>query len=206
MTVNESENMSEFKFSCAYCGQHIQCDAHWSGHETECPICHRMLVVPSLEIAALPMAQAVPPVRDTAASAPQGPHSLAQMVPPSLPARIPLLVRIYGIITMILGILGVVVMALFFVLRPPIGAWGVAIVGVFLLLMFVVVRIGGGLRRGQRQAVYGFCLLALIEVAFRVYLFAATGATLHLCFLAMALGVFYLPPLVSAFRHWAAFA
>jgi hypothetical protein len=77
--------------------------------------------------------------------------------------------------------------------------------GVAILLMVVVFRIGKGMRLGERQAVYGFCLLALIEVAFRLLSFALKPNTQHLWYLTFALALFYIPPVVSAFRHWAAF-
>lgn len=38
--------MSEFKFACPVCGQHITCDARSSGTQMECPTCFRKLVVP----------------------------------------------------------------------------------------------------------------------------------------------------------------
>ncbi len=44
--------MSEFKFSCPRCGQHILCDAPWSGREINCPACQQPLVVPRLGPAA----------------------------------------------------------------------------------------------------------------------------------------------------------
>jgi hypothetical protein len=40
--------MSEFKFSCPNCGQHIQGDERWSGRQINCPACQQPLVVPSL--------------------------------------------------------------------------------------------------------------------------------------------------------------
>ncbi len=40
--------MSEFKFSCPQCGQHILCDTEWGGREINCPACQQTLVVPSL--------------------------------------------------------------------------------------------------------------------------------------------------------------
>ncbi len=39
--------MSEFKFSCPHCGQHLQGDPLWSGREINCPVCQRILLVPS---------------------------------------------------------------------------------------------------------------------------------------------------------------
>jgi hypothetical protein len=38
--------MSEFKFACPVCGQHITCDSAESGSQMECPTCYRKLVVP----------------------------------------------------------------------------------------------------------------------------------------------------------------
>ena len=38
--------MSEFKFACPVCGQHITCDAGSSGSQMACPTCFRKLVVP----------------------------------------------------------------------------------------------------------------------------------------------------------------
>ncbi len=38
--------MSEFKFACPVCGQHINCDSSGSGSQMDCPTCFRKLVVP----------------------------------------------------------------------------------------------------------------------------------------------------------------
>ncbi len=38
--------MSEFKFACPVCGQHITCAAGTSGSQMDCPTCFRKLVVP----------------------------------------------------------------------------------------------------------------------------------------------------------------
>jgi len=38
--------MSEFKFACPVCGQHITCDSGSSGTQMACPTCFRKLVVP----------------------------------------------------------------------------------------------------------------------------------------------------------------
>src|SRR6187455_1968638 len=38
--------MSEFKFACPVCGQHITADSATSGGELECPTCFRKIVVP----------------------------------------------------------------------------------------------------------------------------------------------------------------
>jgi hypothetical protein len=38
--------MSDFKFACPVCGQHITCDTRSSGSQMACPTCFRKLVVP----------------------------------------------------------------------------------------------------------------------------------------------------------------
>ena len=39
--------MSEFKFACPVCGQHIRCDSTKSGSQMDCPTCFRKIVIPS---------------------------------------------------------------------------------------------------------------------------------------------------------------
>ncbi len=46
--------MSEFKFACPVCGQHITCDSRSSGTQMECPTCFRKLVVPRITTAGSP--------------------------------------------------------------------------------------------------------------------------------------------------------
>jgi DNA-directed RNA polymerase subunit RPC12/RpoP len=38
--------MSEFKFGCPKCEQHLQCDEQFSGREIQCPRCHVLLRIP----------------------------------------------------------------------------------------------------------------------------------------------------------------
>src|SRR5438874_2386818 len=38
--------MSEFKFACPVCGQHITADSTTSGAQIECPTCFQKIVVP----------------------------------------------------------------------------------------------------------------------------------------------------------------
>ena len=38
--------MSEFKYACPHCGQHIQCDAAQSGTTMECPTCFQKIIAP----------------------------------------------------------------------------------------------------------------------------------------------------------------
>ncbi len=34
------------RFACVYCGQHIECEAEFSGRQFHCPACKQRLVVP----------------------------------------------------------------------------------------------------------------------------------------------------------------
>ena len=38
--------MSEFKFSCSHCGQHIKCDEQFSGRQIQCPACNVLIRIP----------------------------------------------------------------------------------------------------------------------------------------------------------------
>src|SRR5258708_38496705 len=38
--------MSEFKYACPVCGQHIQCDSSQAGTQMECPTCFQKITVP----------------------------------------------------------------------------------------------------------------------------------------------------------------
>jgi DNA-directed RNA polymerase subunit RPC12/RpoP len=40
--------MSELKFNCSHCGQHLQCEEQYRGRQISCPKCHAMTVVPSI--------------------------------------------------------------------------------------------------------------------------------------------------------------
>ncbi len=46
--TRESANMSDIKFNCPHCGQHIVCDAEAVGQETACPSCEGDVSVPRL--------------------------------------------------------------------------------------------------------------------------------------------------------------
>lgn len=43
-------NMSEFKYACPVCGQHIKCDSSQSGTVMECPTCFQKIVVPQAPV------------------------------------------------------------------------------------------------------------------------------------------------------------
>jgi len=38
--------MSEFKFSCPHCQQHLQCDGQLAGRQIQCPNCSHLIRIP----------------------------------------------------------------------------------------------------------------------------------------------------------------
>ncbi len=38
--------MTEFKFACPQCGQHIKCNEEASGRQIQCPACHHLIRIP----------------------------------------------------------------------------------------------------------------------------------------------------------------
>jgi hypothetical protein len=71
--------MSEFKFSCPQCGQHIQCDSGYSGVQINCPACQQAIVVPQAPRSAAAPSSA-PPVP------PQAPPGLSTRQSTTVPA------------------------------------------------------------------------------------------------------------------------
>jgi hypothetical protein len=40
--------MSEFKFECPLCKQHLACDAQFAGRQIQCPGCDKLIRIPSI--------------------------------------------------------------------------------------------------------------------------------------------------------------
>jgi hypothetical protein len=45
---------ADFRFSCPLCGQHIRCEARYSGRRIACPACRKQIVVPAVDQGASP--------------------------------------------------------------------------------------------------------------------------------------------------------
>src|ERR1700677_4713954 len=76
--------MSEFKFSCPSCGQHIQADDGYSGRQINCPSCQSTLVVPQNPSAPPPPPVPVPAHGGlTMAARPAATPAAAHAAPPS---------------------------------------------------------------------------------------------------------------------------
>ena len=46
--------MSDFKFSCPHCEQHLQCNETMSGRQIVCPTCQHLIVIPPSPVQAAP--------------------------------------------------------------------------------------------------------------------------------------------------------
>jgi hypothetical protein len=97
--------MAELKFSCPHCGQHIQCDELWGGHQIQCPACHGDLTVPAQLRAPTPMATPppIPPARP-----PSQPAALRRPLPPAQKSKTggPLKVAIIAAVALVCGVGG----------------------------------------------------------------------------------------------------
>ncbi len=125
---------------------------------------------------------------------------------------VPRMVRAYGMIIMILNAIGMglaVLSTLIWVSRleqqeSPVAfsfvlGYGAICIGI----SFSFFRLGKGLRLGERQAVYSLCGLGgLVLLASAAFLVRIPPVGLVLLLIVATL---YVPPVVSAFRHWSAF-
>jgi hypothetical protein len=46
--MNAEPFMSDFKFSCPHCQQHLMCDEKFSGREIQCPACNKLMWIPPI--------------------------------------------------------------------------------------------------------------------------------------------------------------
>ena len=78
--------MSEMKFSCPKCGQHISATEQWAGHQIQCPACATTLTVPQASPA--PAAQLIP--QPPASSGPRLSAGATQVTRSTAPGTIPI--------------------------------------------------------------------------------------------------------------------
>lgn len=79
--------MSDIKFSCPQCGQHITCDALWMGQQLPCPACQNQITVPQVQASAPP--PAAPQVRMVSAPS-RGSNVQGPPPPPSNQSKLSL--------------------------------------------------------------------------------------------------------------------
>jgi len=121
--------------------------------------------------------------------------------------EIPAVVRVYGIIVKVIGALGMiaaVAAAGNLIIRYHIPLVAGLFAGVlYFMLPFVLFRMGKGLQAGERNAIYGMCVLGVVSLLASL---AIMGRIQILGLSAFVLTtLLYGPPIVSAFRHWSCF-
>lgn len=88
--------MSEFKFNCPGCGQHILANEEWVGRPIECPSCKKRITIPPRTTTAKESAQVAPPTAEpkpkvAAGSSPAAPAETtkATKAPADRPPTVP---------------------------------------------------------------------------------------------------------------------
>ena len=108
--------MKDFRCTCPHCGQHIQGDVQWRGHELQCPTCQKTLIVPQGDSVQTETSIPSAALRNE----PRRPWELppwAQVIWLVLiGALTPIIVSVAMVITGLLGPLA-------FVLGPALGIW-----------------------------------------------------------------------------------
>ncbi|MBN1766387.1 MAG: hypothetical protein JW860_14105 [Sedimentisphaerales bacterium] len=120
-------------------------------------------------------------------------------------SEVPKVVRFYGSIIMgfyAIGMVTAVVLALLNLARGDGNALFEE--ALYFAIALVFYRLGKALRGGEKSAVYGICILSVLVSAFSSYLLISGSVKEGLLFLCIV-AVFYVPPTISAFRHWDAF-
>jgi hypothetical protein len=83
--------MSDIKFSCPVCSQHIACDLQWGGQQIKCPSCQNDIAIPMPEVppaaVASPAVQARVRVNVTHTAPPPAPAVAPVSPPPSQPQQ-----------------------------------------------------------------------------------------------------------------------
>jgi len=103
--------MSDFKFACPVCNQHIRCDTSYIGTQTKCPACQNTIAIPQPPLVPLPKLsisnpRTVPLPGPEAHAAP-----LAVDLPPPMPvvpqtSNLAIASLVLSIATLVLGPLG----------------------------------------------------------------------------------------------------
>jgi len=118
--------MSDFKFSCPHCAQHIQVDSQWQGRELKCPACQERLIVP--------------PTRPVSAGDPKPTASLSTEARPF--RELPLWARVTWLV--VLGALSPFIVSIAMLITAVLGP-----------LAFLVGPVLGTFVSTRRQAAFG---------------------------------------------------
>ena len=132
--------MNDLRFSCSTCGQHIVCDIAFIGRETDCPTCLGNMTIPmALKAELLPIKS-------------------------ESNASVPGLIYAFGVVVVGLTILQLLVKGYYLLQLLAAAPLAALIAGVpSVTLSVLLIRLGSGLQRGERLAVWGFLTVAALE-------------------------------------------
>ena len=120
---------------------------------------------------------------------------------PSIPA----LVRVYGNVIAAANIVGIVftiIGALAEVVQSG-NPFALIPAAIAFAIEYVMLRLGQGLYRGERQAVYGICILGGLGIALGVV--CLFGSPVAGAIILGLVAVLYAPPIIVAFGRWELF-
>lgn len=143
----------------------------------------------------------------------QGEQTLLSTQAEQKPSVVPVVVRVYGMIIMVLQIIGIVLYSIGTIIalvhtvssNQPYLRGGILIAGAWIIVIQIILfRLGKGLRAGERQAVYGLSILGGLALLIGIGCLIAGYQIEGFAFL-FTVVILYVPPIVSAFRHWTLF-
>jgi hypothetical protein len=127
---------------------------------------------------------------------------------------LPGVVVFYGTILTIMGTFGAIATVagtLILLVRParPSGSLDLTPLlegGIRLAISLIYLRLGRGMRSGERLSVLAFCALSGVALLCVLLFLWLTDLSMEVRLLVLLVaGLLYIPPVVSAFRHWRAF-
>jgi len=151
-----------------------------------------------------------PPSGQATVQQPPPPPDAAVMVATASSATsnaqdVPTVVRVYGMIIMVESLICMALIAIQVLLLAAGGPFVLVVGAIGIGVCVVFFRLGSGLRTGQRQAVYGICLLGALSAMGMLYCWSSGQAGDRVVAGLITFVVWHVPPIVSAFRHWKAF-
>lgn len=116
--------------------------------------------------------------------------------------KVPKLVIVYGSIIMVLSAINLVIGLVVTVMQFKQGGIFVVFwIAIYFFAVFVMYRLGKGLKAGERSAVYGMCFLSVLAVIIGII----RSNPLEMFLIILSVIIFFVPPIISAFKHWESF-
>jgi hypothetical protein len=204
-------------FKCSLCGLLAEAPDYALGKEEPCTICGTVNVVEHAQTAApvpldLAFSLSDVPLDYRPKSSVAGAAILG--APIQADAKAPGIVRAYALIYSVLGILGAILgvagFGYYFYLHSD-DYESATLIALILPILFCagMVFMAKGLKNRRRVALYFLCLLAVLGAIGGLtqanYKITQSGPQADALIRLTILGLFYIPPIISAFNHWELF-